>query len=144
MGQVLHGSATTTEAVRRAVQNSEKNLGVLARRHGIDRKNVAKRKKRTSVADPPSGPKDARSTVLNLDKEAAIVAFRRHALLPSDDCLHGLQPGIPHLTRSSLHRCLQRNDISRLPEVEGDKSAKLKFKACPSGSFHIDRAIVRH
>ena len=31
MGQVLHGSATTTEAVRRAIQNSQENLRALAR-----------------------------------------------------------------------------------------------------------------
>ena len=31
------------------------------------------------------------------------------------------RPTIPHLTRSSLHRCLQRHGISRLPEIEGDK-----------------------
>ena len=48
---------------------------------------------------------------------------------PLDDCLyHALQATIPHLTRSSLHRCLQRHGISRLPEVEGDKAAKKKFQ----------------
>jgi hypothetical protein len=36
-----------------------------------------------------------------------------------DDCLYALQATIPHLTRSSLHRCLQRHGISRLPSVEG-------------------------
>ena len=49
----------------------------------------------------------------------------------------------PHLTRSSLHRCLQRNGISRLPQVEGKSSAKRKFKAYPIGYFHIDLAEVR-
>ena len=52
-------------------------------------------------------------------------------MLPLDDCLFALQPTIPHLTRSSLHRCLQRNGISRLPQVEGEASAKRKFKAYP-------------
>lgn len=72
-----------------------------------------------------------------------IVAFRRHALLPLDDCLSALQPSIPHLTRSSLHCCLQRHDISRLPEVEGDKPTKKKFKAYPLGYFHVDIAEVQ-
>jgi putative alpha-1,2-mannosidase len=49
----------------------------------------------------------------------------------------------PALTRSSLHRCLQRHGISRLPEVEGDKPAKRKFKPYPIGYFHIDIAEVR-
>jgi transposase-like protein len=143
MGQVLHGSATTTEAVRRAIQNSEESLRVLAKRHGINQKTVAKWKKRASVADLPTGPKDAKSTVLTLDEEALIVAFRRHTLLPLDDCLYALQPTIPHLTRSSLHRCLQRQNISRLPEVDGDKPSKRKFKSYPLGYFHIDIAEVQ-
>ncbi len=54
------------------------------------------------------GPKEVRSTVLTPEEEAIIVAFRRHALLPLDDCLYALQPTLPHLTHSSLHRCLQR------------------------------------
>jgi len=47
-------------------------------------------------------------------------------LLPLDDCLYALQPTIPHLTRSSLHRCLQRNGISRLPQVEGEASTEAR------------------
>jgi hypothetical protein len=42
------------------------------------------------------------------------VAFRRHTLLALDDCLYALQATIPQLTRSALHRCLQRHGISRL------------------------------
>ena len=42
-----------------------------------------------------------------------------------------------------MHRCLQRHGISRLPEVEGDKPAKKKFKTYPIGYFHIDIAEVR-
>lgn len=48
---------------------------------------------------------------------------------PFDDCLYALQATIPHLTRSSLHRCLQR---PRQP-----------FKAFPIGYFHIDIVEVR-
>jgi hypothetical protein len=90
-----------------------------------------------------TGPKDPKSSVLTIEHEAVIVAFRRHTLLPLDDCLYALQPSIPHLTRSSLHRCLQRHDISRLPDVEGDKPIRRKFKVYPIGYFHIDLAEVR-
>jgi transposase len=143
MGQVLHGCATTTEAVRRAIQNSQESLRALAKRYGINQKTVIKWKGRTSVTDLPTGPKDPKSTVLSIEEEAIIVAFRKHTLLPLDDCLYALQPTIPHLTRSSLHRCLQRHGISRLPEVDGDKPAKKKFKAYPIGYFHIDIAEVQ-
>src|SRR6187551_466059 len=143
MGQVLHGSARTTAAVRRAIQHSQESLRVLARRHGINPKTVAKWKKRPSVQDERTGPKEPRSTVLSLAEEAIVVAFRRHTLLPLDDCLYALQATIPHLTRSSLHRCLQRHGISRLPDVEGDNPAKKKFKSYPIGYFHIDLAEVQ-
>jgi hypothetical protein len=95
------------------------------------------------MADLPTGPKDAKFTVLSIEEEAVVVAFRWHTLLPLDDCLYALQPTIPHLTRSSLHRCLQRHGISQLPQVEGEASAKRKFKAYPIGYFHIDIAEVR-
>lgn len=70
-----------------------------------------------------------------------IVAFRKHTLLPLDDCLYALQASLPHLTRSNLHRCLQRHGISRLPQV-GDKPAKKKFAQYAIGYFHLDIAGV--
>ena len=73
------------------------------------------------------GPKEPCSTILTTEEEAIVVAFRRHTLLPLDDRLYGLQSTIPHLTRSSLHRCTQRHGISRLPEVEGDKPKTQRF-----------------
>jgi hypothetical protein len=63
--------------------------------------------------------------------------------IPLDDCLFALQATIPHLTRSSLHRCYRRHGISRLPNIEGDKPARKAFKAYPIGYFHIDIAEVR-
>ena len=143
MGQVLHRGANTTEAVRRAIQHSQESLRALARRHGINPKTVAKWRKRCSVADLPTGPKHPRSTVLTAEQEAIIVAFRKHTLLPLDDCLYALQATIPQLTRSSLHRCLERHGISRLPEVEGGKPKRKKFDSCLIGFFHIDLAEVR-
>ena len=160
MGQVHHGCATTTAAVRRAIQHSQASLRQLAQRYGINPKTVAKWKKRSSTADQKTGPSTPKSTVLSVGDEAVIVAFRRHTLLPLDDCLYALQPTIPHLTRSALHRCLQRHGISRLPEVAGDKPLRSKFKRSlrvppqpasqavapgalrPLGYFHIDIAEV--
>jgi hypothetical protein len=143
MGQVRHGSATTTHAVRAAIQRSQASLAQLSRELGINPKTVAKWRKRATVEDKKTGPIEPRSTVLTEAEEAAIVAFRRHTLLPLDDCLYALQPSIQHLTRSALHRCLQRHGISRLPDVEGDKPKRQKFKRYPIGFFHIDIAEVQ-
>jgi transposase InsO family protein len=143
MGQVLHGSARTTEAIRRAIQHSQESLRALSKRYGINPKTVAKWKKRDAAADLPAGPRNPRSTVLAIEEEAIIVAFRKHTLLPLDDCLYALQPTLPHLTRSSLHRCLWRHGISRLPEAVGDKPNRKKFKAYPIGYVHIDIAEIQ-
>ena len=142
MGQILHGCATTTHAVRAAIQRSQASATELSRTYGINPKTVLKWRNRATVEDRKTGPREPCSTVLSRDEEAIIVAFRRHTLLPLDDCLYALQPTIPHLTRSSLHRCLQRHGISRLPDVEGDKPSKKKFKRYPIGYFHIDIAEV--
>jgi hypothetical protein len=66
-------------------------LRALAKRHGINPKTLAKWRKRSSAADMPNGPKDAKSSVLSTAEEAIIVAFRKHTLLPLDDCLSSHQ-----------------------------------------------------
>ncbi|WP_310620135.1 IS481 family transposase [Flexibacterium corallicola] len=142
MGQVLHGSATTTHAVRSAIQKSDATIKELSRRYNINPKTVMKWKHRNSVEDQPMGRKNPRSTVLSVAEEAACVAFRKHSLLPLDDCLYALQETIPRLTRSSLHRLFQRHGISRLPPPDM-KANKKRFKAYPIGYFHLDIAEVR-
>src|ERR1041384_877218 len=142
MGQVLHGSATTTEAVRRAIQARQESVRAAAKRYGISPTTVQKWRSRETSTDARMGPKEPRSSVLSLEDEAVIVAFRQHTLLPLDDCLYALQPSLPHLTRSSLHRCLQRHGIARLPETHGTKVKRSRFKAYPIGFFHIDIAEV--
>lgn len=143
MGQILHGSAKTTHTIRAAIQRSKASLQELAEQYDLNPKTVAKWRKRSSVEDLPMGPKQPRSSVLSAEEEALCVAFRKHTLLPLDDCLYALQATIPHLTRSSLHRCLKRHGISRLPDVKGDKPDKKKFKVYPIGYVHLDIAEVR-
>lgn len=124
MGQILHGRAMTTHAIRAAIQRSKAPLKELAARHGLNHKTVAKWRKRSFAHDAPMGPKVLRSTVLSAEEEAIVVMLRKHTPLPLDDCLYALQTTIPHLTRLSLHRCLKRHDISPLPEIDGDKAAR--------------------
>ena len=126
-----------------AASRSEESARALARRYGTSPATVQTWRKRTSVADQAMGPAEPRSTVLPLEQEAVIVAFRRHTLLPLDDGLSALRPSSPGLTRSSPDRCPRRHGMSRLPDIEGGKPARTKFKACPIGFFHVDIAEVR-
>jgi len=112
MQKRLRGDVRTTAALRRAIQQSSDSIRTLARRYDINPKTVAKWRRRASTDDLKTGPKEARSSVLTVGEEAAIVGLRLHMPLPLPDCLNVLQPTIPHLTRSSLHRCLQRHGVS--------------------------------
>ena len=64
MGQVRHGSATTTHAVRAAIQRSEASLAQLSRELGLNPKTVAKWRKRATVEDIKTGPTELRSLAL--------------------------------------------------------------------------------
>ena len=144
MGQLLHGRARTTVATRKEIQQTQLSIQKIARKYSINPKTAAKWKKRSYTHDAPMGPKKPRSTSLSQEQEASVVAFRKHTLLPLDDCLYALKEAIPNLTRSSLHRCLKRHGINRLPQYnKTQKSPKKKFKKYPIGYFHVDITTVR-
>ena len=143
MASVLHGSARTTPRLRAELQASKESSRALAARYGLNPKTVAKWRKRTTTADAAMGPKTVKSSVLTPAEEAVVVAFRQKTLLPLDDVLGCLRDTIPNLSRSALHRCLQRHGISRLP-VEETKDQRKRFKSYEIGYVHIDSAELRH
>lgn len=143
MGQVLHGRARTTAAVRRALRQRRASLSALAARHAINPKTVAQWRKRTAVEDAPLGPQGPRPAVLTPEQEAACVACRKRTLLPLDDGLDALRVGIPGRTRSSPHRCFQRHGSGRLPDVARATPSKKVFRTYPLGSCHVVSAAVR-
>jgi len=89
------------------------------------------------------GPRNPKSTVLTPVEEAMIVEFRRRTLLPLDDIFGCLKDSIPKLTRSSLHRCLVRHGISRLPESAEKASKRGRFADTTIGYVHIDICELR-
>jgi hypothetical protein len=148
MGQVRHGSATTTHAVRAAIQRSQASLAQLSQELGINPKTMAKWRKRATVEDRKTGPTEPRSTVLSAAEEAAIVAFRRHTLLPLDDCLYALQPSI---------RCCQTNANQSLfappappsgskkstPFGQGGGAVQFESLSAVEGAFLIEMVVDR-
>ena len=89
------------------------------------------------------GPAKPGRTVLLPFGEAIIVEFRRRTLLPLDDVMGCLPESIPKLSRSSLHRCLLRHGISRLPASEIKTSGRGKIVPTEIGYVHIDIAELR-
>jgi hypothetical protein len=108
------------------VPASKESSRVLAARYGLSPKTVDEWSRRSTNANAP-GPKTPKSTVLRPAKEVIAVEFRRQTLLPLDDVLACLEDTIPNLSRSALHRCLQRHDVSRLPAGEATEKPK-RFK----------------
>jgi transposase-like protein len=64
-------------------------------------------------------------------------------LLPLDDVLGCLREAIPTLSRSALHRCLQRHGISRLPQGDEKASKRKRFAETKIGYVHIDVCELR-
>src|SRR5215210_2821774 len=139
----LHGSARTTQSVRAELQEAQEATRALAAQYRLNPKTVAKWRKRTTTADQPMGPSRPRSTVLTEAEEAIVVEFRRRTLLPLDDVLGCLREAIPTLSRSALHRCLQRHGISRLPRDEENASKRGRFAETAIGYVHIDVCELR-
>jgi len=142
MGQILHSRATTTHAIRKAIQESDKSMAELAKIYNINYKTVAKWKKRDTVNDCKMGPRRVGSSVLTPLEERIIVEFRVRTLCSIDDIYIALKDEIPKLSRSSLHRCLQRHGVSK-PPVEDKPTKAKKFKNYDIGYLHIDSAEVR-
>ena len=134
MGQVLHGCARTTEAVRREIQNSEERVKALSERLGLNYKTVLKWKNRDFVHDMPMGPKNPHSTVLTREEEAICIAFRKHSLLPLDDCLFALRE-LFSATGSASYLQMKRKSRKR-----SSKSTRLAIFTLISQRFTRKRA----
>jgi transposase-like protein len=121
------GCARRTAAVRRAIQSSQESLMALAARYDISPKTVHKWRKSSFVVDAARGPKP-RSTTLSEEQEAIVIAFRKHTLLPLDDCLYALQANLVNRTEdnhlllrwvypalSGILTRVRRNALSAIP-----------------------------
>jgi hypothetical protein len=85
-GDVRRDEAKKARSLRGSLKHTRDGPDITSR-YGVNPKTIAKWKARSSVPDLPTGPKKSRPTVLTVEEEAVVVAFRRHTLLPLDDRL---------------------------------------------------------
>lgn len=138
MGHLLHSNAKTTPRIRKEIQESKESIETLKKRYSINHKTVLYWKHNDTIYDKKSGPKNPRSTVLTEQEEQIICEFRRVTKFSLDDVYICLIDLIPKMTRSNLHRCLQRHGLSRLPKDDSNKPSPKRFKDYDIGYVHID------
>jgi transposase InsO family protein len=133
----LHANATTTPRTRAYIQKSQASNAALARELGVHSRTVARWKARHNVADRSTRPHRL-NTSLTEWEEALVVELRRSLALPLDDITEAMRRCInPALSRSAIHRCLQRHRVSgRLTPA---KAPAVAFQTdTPAGFIHID------
>jgi transposase-like protein len=133
----LHANATTTPRTRAYIQKSQATNAALARELGIHSRTVARWKARPDVTDRSTRPHRL-STSLTEWEEALVVELRRCLALPLDDIVETMRRCLnPELSRSAIHRCLQRHGIST--RLTPEKAPAVAFHTDnPAGFIHID------
>lgn len=128
MGQILHKCATTTHRIRAEIQKSKETISILAKKYNVNPKTIIRWKHRKDVNDAKMGPHKT-PAALTLLEQSVVVEFRVKTGLPLDDVLNALKDQIPRLTRSNLHRILQKYGVSRLPQEKKNRPRSKNSKS---------------
>ena len=132
----LHANATTTPKTRAYIQRSRKSVAELAAELGVSETTIYRWRDRTTVEDRSHRPHNL-MTSLSAIEERAVCELRTSLQLPLDDIVEVMQRCInAKLSRSAIHRCLQRNGISRLAKPDKPKAGT--FETASIGFIHID------
>jgi Integrase core domain. len=132
----LHANATTTPKVRAYIQRSKRPVAELAAELGVSETTIRRWRPRTTVADRSHTPKRL-AISLSPVEEALVCELRTRLALPLDDIVEVMHRCVnPKLSRSAIHRCLKRHDISRRPKP--DKPAVGVFEQATVGFIHAD------
>ena len=127
----LHANATTTPRTRAYIQKSTASDEALARELGVHRRTVARWRARQDVADRSTRPHRLATPITEWE-EGLIVELRRSLALPLDDIVEAMRRCVnPRLSRSGIHRCLQRHGLS----------ARLTPQKAPAVAFQTDHVF---
>ena len=112
MNLKLHANATTTPRTRAYIRVSPASNSELARELGVSTRTVARWKARSDTADRSHRPHRLSTTITDCE-ENLIVELRRTLALPLDDIVEAMRRCVnPALSRSAVHRCLKRHQLS--------------------------------
>lgn len=133
----LHANATTTPRTRAYIQKSKASVAALACELGVSERTVARWRSRADVTDRSHRPHRIATTMTPLEERLA-VELRTSLALPLDDIVEVLRRCVnAKLSRSQVHRCLQRNGVSAKPNAERAPAAVFNVET-PAGFIHLD------
>src|SRR5258708_6284258 len=132
----LHANAATTPKTRAYIQASGRSVADLMQELGVSEKTVRRWKGRKDQADRSSRPHKL-ATDFTLEEEEIAVGLRTELALSLDDALEVMRRCIrPTISRSALHRCLQRRGVSSKPKPS--KPPAEPFAPTAFGYVHVD------
>jgi transposase InsO family protein len=136
MDLALHANATTTPKTRSYIQRSKKAAAALAAELGVSETTIRRWRSRTTVGDRSHRP-NRLMTSLSAMEETMVCELRTSLQLPLDDIVEVMQRCVNEkLSRSAIHRCLQRHGISQ--RKKPDKPSVGVFEQASVGFIHFD------
>ena len=132
----LHANATTTPKVRAYIQASKASVATLAAELGVSETTIRRWRNRRTIEDRSHTPKTL-AVSLSPIGETLVCELRARLQLPLDDIVEVMRRCLnPKLSRSAIHRCLVRHNLSRRPKR--DKPPVGVFEQATIGFIHID------
>src|ERR1700710_1344605 len=136
MDLALHANATTTPKIRAYIQRSKKPVTELAGELGVRETTIRRWRGRTTVADRSHRPKRLTTSLSDVE-ETLVCELRTSLQLPLDDIVEVMRRCVNEkLSRSAIHRCLQRHAISQ--RKKPDRPSVGVFEQATVGFIHID------
>jgi transposase-like protein len=136
MDLALHANATTTPRIRSYIQRSKKPVASLVAELGVSETTVRRWRGRTTVNDRSHRPKKLTTSLSDVE-ETLVCELRTALQLPLDDIVEVMRRCVNgKLSRSAIHRCLQRHGISQ--RKKPDKPSVGIFEQATVGFIHID------
>ena len=132
----LHANAATTPKTRAYIQRSKRPVAELAAELGVSETTIRRWRGRSTVADRSHTPKTLQTSLTAIE-ERLVCELRISLQLPLDDIVEVVRRCInAGLSRSAIHRCLQRHGISARPKPDKPKTGI--FESAGIGFIHID------
>ena len=133
----LHANATTTPKTRAYIQTSSASVGELAEELGVHPKTIRRWRKRTTVEDRSHRPKNLQVSLTEIE-ERLVCELRKSLALSLDDIVEVMHRCVnPKLSRSAIHRTLQRHALSKKEAAPKSKAGKFETSQ-PLGFIHLD------